>query len=456
MERRTKMPFTEDEARKLLARGEGQYIEFKSLWDRSAESPGVVDRREVRDSIAEQAAAFANADGGTLVLGAEDDGAPTGHGYPEEAIEGFLATPERRIEPPLEVEWQRLKLEGAELLIGVCPLAPEAVMVTGNGFPYRVGDQVVRESQEVINDRKAEYRRVGFERRTQPEATLEDLDEKLIREFLSKTVIGDRKINEILQSYGLVVPRETGFAVTNAALLLFGRRPFARWHPRAGGRLFKVDGTSRLPGRKRNVTEIARVEPPLARAIPDLHSHIKLQIGRSEQLHDLFFREMPEYPEFAWQEAVVNAFAHREYAEQGREVEVWLFDDRMEVQSPGNLIQPVTLEALRKKRRVHASRNPLLARVLVDAGIMREEGEGIPRMHEEMENSFLHPPNFDFQGGSFVVTLRNTPIFEGPSPSWRRSARSYVLGRFVRAPHDGFSSPRPASPGSFALSGSPP
>jgi ATP-dependent DNA helicase RecG len=76
--------------------------------------------------------------------------------------------------------------------------------------------------------------------------------------------------------------------------------------------------------------------------------------------HNLFCRDMPEYPTFAWQEAIVNAVAHRDYADQGREIEVWFFDNRLEVLSPGDLVAPVTLGHLQARRRIHASRNPLL------------------------------------------------------------------------------------------------
>ncbi len=411
--------YTPDELRRLLAQPEGQYLELKSLWDRSQATPKPLPRRSVRDTIAEVVAAFANADGGTLVLGVEDDGTPTGHGYPEEAIAEFLAVAERRLRPPVKVATQRAHLGSAELLILNVPLQAEAVMVEGNGFPYRVGDQVIREPQEAINQRKAEYRRLGFERQTRPEASLDDLDLELVPQLLGRSPLAGRPIPEILTAYGLLTPRGDGFAVTNAALLLFGRAPLQRWHPRAGVRVFRVRGTERLVGRQRNVEQLARVDPPLALALPAARATVAAQIRRSEVLHNLFFRELPEYPEFAWQEGLVNAVAHRDYADQGREIEVWLFDDRMEISSPGELVPPVTLDNLRRRARVHASRNPLIARVLVDAGIMREEGEGVARIHEEMELSFLKPPEFDVAAGSFVLTLRNTPIFEGPSDAWQ-------------------------------------
>lgn len=153
--------------------------------------------------------------------------------------------------------------------------------------------------------------------------------------------------------------------------------------------------------------------------LPEAHRLAASQIKKSEKLHDLFFREMPEYPEFAWQEAIINAVAHRDYNEQGREIEVWFFDDRMEVLSPGDLVPPVTLEQLRERRPSHASRNPLIVRLLASVGIMRDEGEGVPRIFEEMEESLLKQPGLAVEAAQFCVTLRNEPIFAGPPTEWQ-------------------------------------
>lgn len=418
---------SEREVRSLLAREEGQFLEFKSLWDQSGEHRRVLDRRQVRDEIAEQVAAFANADGGILLLGVDDDGSPKGHGYPEEAIAEFLAVAERRLRPPVLTTVTRMRMDGVEILAIEVPMAAEAVMVEANGFPYRAGDRVIREPQEVINERKTAYRRVGFEQQTRPEATLDDLDVDLAAGFLQHTPYAGRPLDEALARYGLIQTRAGGWGVTNAALLLFGKVPLARWHPRCGIRLFRVAASERRHGVDRNVSQLARIDLPIARLIVEAHRVAREQIRRSEKLHDLFFRETPEYPEFAWQEAIVNAVAHRDYGLQGQEIEVWFYDDRMEVSSPGALIPPVTLAVIRERQRVHASRNPLIVRVLVEAGIMREEGEGIPRMFEEMTHSFLRAPEFEEPAGSFSVTLRNQPVFEGPSQEWSTLVRSLPL-----------------------------
>lgn len=82
---------------------------------------------------------------------------------------------------------------------------------------------------------------------------------------------------------------------------------------------------------------------------------------------------------------------------------------------------------LRAGRPAHASRNPRVARVLAELGVMRDLGEGIPRMFEEMEGSFLSLPELDIVGGRFRVVLRKTPIFAVDDPEWLRSVRALPI-----------------------------
>ena len=412
-----RLELTEAEVRRYLAEEEGPYYDRKSLWDRSGPTPKVRDRSTVREEIAEYLAAFANADGGLLILGVEDDGTPTGHNYPEEAILSFLKAPEEKVQAPLHPRVQIITINGHELLLFEIESAPEAVHCKGK-CPYRTGDQVVSLPQEVINGLKKTYQLVSFEQRPGPEFVDQDLDLELAKKVFSRTPFQDRTLEENFTRYGLAVRRYGKLIWRNAGILLFGREEqFASYHPRAGVRVFRVEGKERKHGRERNVIE-QRFEGPLPKLIDNVRDHIRTLVRKSEKLHDLFFREMPEYPEFAWQEALINAVAHRDYAITTREIEVWIFDDRMEVKSPGGLVEGITLEKLRERKSIHASRNPLIVRVLVDYSLMREEGEGIPRMIEEMENSFLHLPELELTSGDFQVRLRNTPIFEIGSPEW--------------------------------------
>jgi ATP-dependent DNA helicase RecG len=412
-----KLELTEAEVRRYLAEEEGPYLERKSLRDRSGKLTRMRDRSTVREEIAEYIAAFANADGGLLIMGVEDDATPSGHNYTEEAIQSFLNAPRERVQPPLHPRVQIMTIENCELLLFEIESAPEAVHCKGR-CPYRSGDQVVSLPQDAINGLKKAHQLISFEQMLRPEFQDQDLDRELAKKLFDRTPFKDRTLEENFLRYGLAARRNGNLIWRNAGILLFGREDrFSSFHPRAGIRVFRVQGTDRRHGPKRNVIE-KRLEGPLPLLIERAYDYVKSQIRKSEKLHDLFFREMPEYPEFAWQEALINSVAHRDYKITSRETEVWIFDDRLEVKSPGGLVEGVTLERLRERRSIHASRNPIIVRVLVDYGLMREEGEGIPRMIEEMENSFLHLPDLEVVDGDFQVRLKNTPIFDIGSPEW--------------------------------------
>ena len=169
-------------------------------------------------------------------------------------------------------------------------------MVGGNGFPYRVGGNVTREPQEVINERKQAYRRSDTNSAS-----------ALRRDLTTSTGVGAG------------VPRadSRGHAAGHggAALLRVDRSGRARLagHERrvavvCQGALPAMAspcwtagvpraGTSRQHGRRRNVTRVGRADPPLARAIAEAHRVAGQQVRRSEQLNGLFFEEVPEYPD---------------------------------------------------------------------------------------------------------------------------------------------------------------
>ena len=415
----------------LLAQPEGQYSERKSLWHGPRDSPQTRDRRHVRNEIAEYVAALANADGGVLVMGVEDDGTLTGHGYPDGAVDQMLLTPTQRLEPA-QPAGERVLLRGHQLLVFTVPSAASAVMVHGNGFPRRVHDQVVREAQEVINAIKARGRTESIELDAVPGASLDALDSLLLQRAQEGAGLAGVDPGDYLCERRLADHRGDRLILRRGALLLFARRAADIDHPNAGVRIFRVDGTERLTGSRHNVRELPRAEGALPALIERAYDTINGLIRRSVRLHDLFFREMPEYPTFAWQEALVNAVAHRDYRHQGTSVEVWLYDDRMEVISPGALPAEVDLALIRKRERIHCSRNPRITRVLSELAFMREQGEGIPRMYEEMEQSWLPLPELRADQHSFTVILQNEPILQTPDADWVKHVQTLPVGHRQR------------------------
>jgi ATP-dependent DNA helicase RecG len=115
--------------------------------------------------------------------------------------------------------------------------------------------------------------------------------------------------------------------------------------------------------------------------------------------------EKPEYPPFAVREALVNAVCHRDYRLSGRRVEIRIYEDRLEVISPGGLPGYITLDNIVDE---HFSRNPRLVSGLFQWGYIEELGLGIDRMIEEMLESGHTPPDFEAKPYSFTVRLYNT------------------------------------------------
>ena len=124
---------------------------------------------------------------------------------------------------------------------------------------------------------------------------------------------------------------------------------------------------------------------------------------------------LPEYPEPVLREAIVNALAHRDYGLAGATVDITVWDDRIEVRSPGPLPGHITLENMRAE---HYSRNPRIMRVMKIMGLVEEYGEGIDRMYREMEARLMEPPVFEVTASSVRVILRNRMLVDVEDQRW--------------------------------------
>ena len=413
---------TDMDFQRWIAAEEGQFFERKSTWDRSGQHPKPRRTKDIAYDIAETLSAMANADGGELVVGMEDDVSISGVDLPEDKIRLLLGVPGDRnyVSPPLSCRASEHTTDaGMRLLHFEVDWSPDVHQLADSRYLLRVDDRNSPFPAHQIAALKSAKAQGLLERSFPPGARMEDLDLDLVRKWLGP-VWPTLSAEEALRRYGLITGRNGHSVPTLAALLLFGRDP-QRWHPRCGIDFVRWEGTERKHGADLNVTKRIRVEAPLAVLIQKAREAIQPFIRERQQLHDLFFTEKLEYPTYVWQEAIVNAVAHRDYSLQGAPIEVWMYDDRMEIRSPGLPPAPVTIEALNRREHVHFSRNPLLVRTLTDLQYIRDLGEGIPRMFDEMDRAGCYPPKFEVIGGFvFQVTLRNEPIYDRATLEWLR------------------------------------
>jgi ATP-dependent DNA helicase RecG len=406
----------------LLKRPRGQFLEFLSAYDHRRGAHQKKTDDELAREIVRVLSGLANADGGTLLVGVETDKSVTGIPHDVAEIARLVQAPQHLLAPPLNPVAEKIQLGNLVLLKFEVPSALGVYRVSGGRSFYRIGSETPSLSTEQIQSLKEAKRNIAYERQQPFDASWDALDAALVADFPRK-MNDPRDVQTVLaQSYHLLDLSGGRPAPNMAALLLFGRDP-GRWHPRCGIDFVKYEGIERQYGAALNVVKRIHFEAPLVHLIDESVGRIKEHIRERTILHDLFFRERLEYPSFAWQEALVNAVAHRDYSITGAAIEVWMFNDRVEVRSPGVPPPPITLEQLQQQKSIHFSRNPLMVRVLADLGYLREMGEGIPRMFHEMEHFGLRPPEFSIEGFLFVVTLHNTPVYDDDTLRWLNQFR---------------------------------
>jgi len=298
----------------------------------------------------ETLSAMANADGGSLALGLEDDGVASGVAYPPDRLDVLLQAPRRLVQPPLNAMHQWVTVNDRDILLFDVDWSPEIHQLSDGRYLLRVNDSNMPFPAPDIRALKEGKRRRLTELRVIPEASFADLDSDLLAELRQKTglTLSDA---ELLQHYRLIEPRQGRQVLTLSALLLFGQDPLP-WHGGAFVDFVKWKGKKRRFGPDLNITKRERVEAPLPYLIERTFQVVLPHIRERQRLVDLFFEERFEYPPFAWQEAIINAVAHRDYGLEGTPIEIWMFDDRLEIRSPGQLVEPVTLERLRQGERI--------------------------------------------------------------------------------------------------------
>ncbi|OOH90665.1 ATP-dependent DNA helicase RecG [Pasteurellaceae bacterium 15-036681] len=336
---------------------------------------------------------FANAAGGILVIGIEDSGELTGFKHPKahQAEEFTRALIElQRMPLPVKFHFRDItnnKGEADQILIFEISTAAGRVIESNDGKAYlRSMDSTLELRFEQRLQLEYEKGSRSFEDQIVRNATFEDdLDLELLTRYkaLLKT---DRSLQEILKARDLMTKEGE---ITNACILLFGNNP-TRYFPNARVRFLRYDGNAPLTGRSFNIIKEFMFEEPIPKLIEQVKMITKTQLREFQRLGDNGqFEHTDEYPEFAWLEGIVNAVTHRSYSNQGDCIRIAMYDDRLEIFSPGGLPRPVTLENMYYTR---LSRNPKIAKVLYDFGWVRELNEGVNRMTQEMNDYLLRNP----------------------------------------------------------------
>lgn len=283
-------------------------------------------------------------------------------------------------------------------------------------YQLRDGRAVIRKDKRTV---PAKISRLQFERQEVLSreydrqfvdgAAITDLDIALIQSLANNYLKG-MTAEKYLQQLGLAEYSVSGLRLRRAAVLLFAK-DVSKWHPRSQVRILKVNGNELLPGDKYNVVSdeivFGNIYELASKAWEGLRPYLaqKTEFGAGGK-----FEQRYSYPEDACREALLNALAHRDYSNSNG-IEVYIFDDRLEIKSPGALLSTLKIEDLYALDNRHESRNSKIAYTLNVSKFMRELGEGMKRIFTLMSELDRKPPELYSNTNWFTVKLFNKPIY---------------------------------------------
>ena len=399
----------------LLGLPEDQWFDRKS---------SRVGARELADTLV----ALANAEGGTVVVGLWNG-----------KVEGITAAGPAKL-----AKWQQAAIDFT------VPMVPHKSRLVkcrnARGERDRLFVVEVEVSEQVHTNRRDEvYLRVGdanrrlnysqrqeliydkgqasYEVTPVSGAGVDDLNRVLLKNYANALEHPDPE--RLLDARGLLA--RSG-ELTVAAVLLFGTHP-QRWFPEASVRVLRFGGTERGAGARQQLLSDVRIEGPIPLLLGEARQAISdtLPARRALAGGDRFER-IPLIPTDAWLEGLVNAVIHRSYSIGGDHIRVEIFDDRVEIESPGRF--PGVVDMRDPLQISRFARNPRVARVCADLRLAQELGEGIRRIFEEMRLAGLADPGYTQTAGSVRLTLSSVVVDRALEERLPRAARGVL--RLIR------------------------
>ncbi len=385
----------------------------------SAQENKYFERKSARikaNDLAHTISGFANAEGGTIVIGISDKTREIEglNECGEDHINALINAPKNCCCPMPDCRDEMLAVTNRHgqpdrvLLLHILPSTDRIIRTVNNSTFLRIGDQ----TREIKGDdlKNLEYSKNArqYEDELHADARIEDLDKDLLDEYKRHINAEGMADEQVLRARGFLREKNGEKRLTNAAVLLFARN-IAQFYPNCRIRFVRYQGTTANLGSQMNIVKDQSIELPILRLIGKAKEFISSQLREFIALNPKTgtFQSVPEYPEFAWLEGIVNAVTHREYSMSGNYISVVMFDDRLEIQSPGRLPSLVTVENIRETR---YSRNPRIARVLTDFGWVRELNEGVKRIYSDMEQFFLDEPQYTETEQSVKLVLKNNIV----------------------------------------------
>lgn len=366
------------------------------------------------DDLLDAVVALANSDGGTVYLGVEDDGTPTGIDKVHQDAVGLSAMIANRTVPPVSARAQIVGTEKTPVMQIDVPKS-RSVVSTKSGKVLRRRMKVDGTPESVpmypyeIATRLSDLGRLDFSAQPVPDATRDDFDpleRDRLRRIIGTYQSSDRNLleltdEELEKSLQLTVTVDGKTMPTLTGLLLLGK----------GESLKRFVPTHRASFQVMSGTDIKVNQDyagPLLKTIEQINDMFSPWNPSAELSVGLFSMMVPEFDHRAFREALVNAFGHRDYTLLGR-VRVQLDDAGLTIANPGGFVEGINIHNLLTTEPY--GRNPCLMDALKRTGLAERTGRGIDRIFEGALNYGRPLPDYSRSNrrGVSVLLPRSVP-----------------------------------------------
>ena len=382
----------------------------------SKEENQTFDRKSINISpkdLAIPIVAFANADGGDIAIGITDRTRRIeGIDFETKKLNELLRVPFDFCNPTVKVGIEKVPCvdeKGREnhVLVMHIDASPQVHANQADDVFLRVGDksklQTFEERLQLNYDKGERY----FEDKAVPDATIDDIDMDFVKEYTDKINYGKSPLEYLKENRGFIKEKDGEIQISSAAILLFGKNP-QNFFPRARIRFIRYEGTEEKFGTEMNVIKDVIFEGTLLNMINEAIAYLDTQVKEKTYLGpDGTFVTDEEYPKFVRQELIVNAVTHRAYSITGTDIQIKMFDDHIVVESPGKLPGLVRADNIRF---THFSRNPKIAEFLKNYKFVKEFGEGVNRMCNELEQVGLKDPLYHTNAFMLQTVIYNSKV----------------------------------------------
>lgn len=387
------------------------------------ENQGLELKRQVDNfrEISKSICAFANAFGGRILVGVNNDGST--HGVPEAQLDSLQQRLEGAIQQVSPMPFHKIMVQEKDgkkiIAVEVYPVGQGSFCTFSGIVYYRAGSKDVKLEGRTLQDFMVKRRILSFDESIS-RASVSDMDAGKLRDFLKKrspsVEFDEAKIGEYLLNMGLAV-KNADLHILNAANLFFAREP-ARFLPQNEVKLVRFKGTEAV-----DILDSRMASSTIIENLKEAEDFIRKNTRTAYRIERLERVEAPEYPTVVVREALVNALVHRDYFSRDA-IQINIFEDRIEFINPGTLPNGLSLQILGT---LSVQRNPLTYRLMRELKLVEGLATGIPRMRGAMKAARLPEPRFEELGSFFRVTLYNKkPVERGEINERQKRALAYL------------------------------